>query len=399
MFFAKVLEADYSSTLALLLRYPSPEPYKPVTFIQDALFLQKNLNQEAVASLSSKYSGKVPSLVKQSQLDGQTSRSRPAAHGKIRHRGRSSASSGTPSSTVSPNRFNQKRLDSLFHDVSAGLQRRGENWGVARAVRGAMVEARRNIQNIQSSASTPPLWHADTVDREPSPPDMSLTAAQELSRRIIALEERNRSLATTLRDAIDDLRGRRDTPECDNNSSSKDNMDGPAITKLQFVQECLEDSTKSAIEPAKPINSIKVAENNDRTSTGGSATSTAGGDETIDDPSNASATSNKHGKSEHAAPLGSAVAGAPKVVKPVALRPATRAPLAESSFSWMLGDHQHRSSFVSSASDPPEHRRSIDRGRYGSLFGDARGSAKDKFIENGEEEVALSRLQEAPEPH
>ena len=56
-----------------------------------------------------------------------------------------------------------------------------------------------------------------------------------------------------------------------------------------------------------------------------------------------------------------------------------RRPLAQSEFSWMLGDNTHRSSFVSSASLPPDQsRRSESRSRQGSLFGDGRDEKREQ---------------------
>jgi TBC1 domain family protein 5 len=59
--------------------------------------------------------------------------------------------------------------------------------------------------------------------------------------------------------------------------------------------------------------------------------------------------------------------------------PPSRRPLAQSEFSWMLGDNTHRSSFVSSASLPPDQsRRSESRSRQGSLFGDGRDEKREE---------------------
>jgi TBC1 domain family protein 5 len=56
-----------------------------------------------------------------------------------------------------------------------------------------------------------------------------------------------------------------------------------------------------------------------------------------------------------------------------------RRPLAQSEFSWMLGDNTHRSSFVSSASLPPDQsRRSESRSRQGSLFGDGQDEKREQ---------------------
>lgn len=69
-------------------------------------------------------------------------------------------------------------------------------------------------------------------------------------------------------------------------------------------------------------------------------------------------------------------------VTPLPLRPTTsssgvRPPLADSEFSWMLGEHTHRSTFVSSASLPPDQRRHSESRFKSPLFGDARDQARE----------------------
>lgn len=65
--------------------------------------------------------------------------------------------------------------------------------------------------------------------------------------------------------------------------------------------------------------------------------------------------------------------------KPTPRRPATRPSLAESEFSWMLGDNRYRSSFVSSVSVPPEQSRQGDaKEKQNPLFGDGREEGRGK---------------------
>jgi TBC1 domain family protein 5 len=70
----------------------------------------------------------------------------------------------------------------------------------------------------------------------------------------------------------------------------------------------------------------------------------------------------------------------------------SRPSLAESEFSWMLGDHAHRSSFVSSASVPPDQsRRSESSSRPSPLFGEGREDGR-KGRGDEDDGLALSSL-------
>lgn len=70
-----------------------------------------------------------------------------------------------------------------------------------------------------------------------------------------------------------------------------------------------------------------------------------------------------------------------------------RPSLAQSSFSWMLGEDQHKSSFVSPSPFPSERRAA--REKAGFLFGESKNSAegktqKGKTIEESEDEEVIN---------
>src|SRR5204863_8827540 len=172
------------------------------------LYLEQNLTPEGAAFLVSKYSGRSPMLNIQSKVASPIPSSKLAPRKRNQsQRALSNKTSESGSPGRSPARANQKGLDSFLHGVSEGLHRRTEGWGVAKVVRGAMIEARRNIQSIQSSASTPALRYADSSDYDsPSPPQTSFSHSREFSIKIAALENRNKALAVMLHDAVDELR-------------------------------------------------------------------------------------------------------------------------------------------------------------------------------------------------
>ncbi|PGH11591.1 hypothetical protein AJ80_07061 [Polytolypa hystricis UAMH7299] len=388
----QLLEADYSTALTLLLRYPSPEPHKPVAFVQDALYLEGNPTYEGAAFLISKYSGKEPNFAKERKVMESSNNRRPGPRRKAHHsRDVSIESTEHGSPGLSPVRLSQKRLDSLFQDVSSGLHRRAEGWNVGKVVRGAMVEARRNIQvGIQSSASSPAFRHTDDFDQpSPSPPQLNLAAPHELKARIAALENRSKALAAMVGEALDELR----TQKKPTNEEDKDTVNDSAesaFAKLQSVQTFLEDPTMPLSERSEVTVERKKPARNGPAPT---QSLTADTDTSEDSFTRVSTTGRRGAPSSLDALPETRVAEVSNVVKPVPFRPTARAPIAGSSFSWMLGDDGHRSSFVSSASAPPEHSRGGEnRGRPGSLFGDGQRDGGKRFTSDEEDGVALNKL-------
>ncbi|KAL1961365.1 hypothetical protein VTO42DRAFT_93 [Malbranchea cinnamomea] len=154
----QLLESDYSSALGLLLRYPSVHPHRAVDFVLDALFLAQNLSPEGASSLIQKYSGVTPRFrgrTPNSPLKSRTARAPPPKNHYVNKESHLRVVDNT-SPKRSPVRIG---LDTFFQDVSEGLYRRTEAWGVARAVRGAVGEARRNMEQMRSSASSPGQMH------------------------------------------------------------------------------------------------------------------------------------------------------------------------------------------------------------------------------------------------
>ncbi|EEH45300.1 uncharacterized protein PADG_01450 [Paracoccidioides brasiliensis Pb18] len=386
----QLLDADYSSSLRLLLQYPSPMPYKPITFVEDALFLEQNQDCEGATLLIQKYSGKTPDPNK--QWKPRSSLTVPLftpRRKKSTSRERGPVSSGSTSPSVSSVRIHQRRLDSLFQDVSEGLHRRTEGWGVTNAVRGAMVEARRNIQSIQSSASTPQLLQTESSSRESTDsPPMNFATERELNDRISALEIRNQALARMLGNAINELRIQQEDPS----KSTTEAMD-LALAKIQFVQVYLEDPTIPIPEETKPTTWAAVSAHSSEPVLGEhvKVATTALAKKESNPP-------NGEQRPEKKSPLHpfteTRVSEVENMSKPVSFRspPTMRAPLSESSFSWMLGDDKLRSGLITSVLPPPEQNRNS-----ATLFGDARGDGKKNVTGDEEEGVLLNRLRRGPE--
>ncbi|KAF3491622.1 TBC1 domain family member 5 [Arthroderma uncinatum] len=399
----QLMEADYSTALSLLLKYPSPEPIKPRTFVLDALYIEHNTTFEGASYLFAKYSGKpIPQRARNSIS--------PPRIGSTTRQKSSSISRdifNTPSS--SPNRLNSKRLDSIFQDVSEGLYRRAEGWGVTKAVRGAVVEARRNMQNLQAGASSSTVFNHDGPAWDsPSPPRISLATVRELNLKISTLEQRNKALAMMLGDALDTLQTHPSTAkEKDQDGSENLQSMDEVVARIQKVKTCLQD-------PAIPLDAegrpeakqpCSIARSSDDSPTRVKVTKelpsspTVGSQKATARPSTEQLQENtkitkatKEPQSPRSPPSSiSTLSPTTNTIKGRPIRP-TRTSVRDSSFSWILGDDQDRPSFATSASEPPEQRREPSKSLFTGPEGDDRAAGQPDI-----EGLVLADLQHAPQ--
>ena len=362
----------------MLLRYPPSEPHSPQAFVHDALYLEQNPTAERGSFLISKYSGRPPESSKRRSRSG----IRPAmkAHLWEDFKGRSASSSPD----FSPARNTPKSLEALLQDVSQGIQRRTEAWGVAKAVRGAVTEARKNMQTMhyepgpRFGAARPrpvPTVAIKGAPQGPTPTELGLRT------KIDRLEERNQELATLLGQALKDLRVQLDTVkdlETTTNGTVKQ-----ALERVQSVQSCLEDSrlpppvgstshtvTVDSLLPQSPppasesanhLETPDMAESHGPKSARPSSLADVAGPginrgttEAISVAISSATTTDGHGDAGREGP-----------------RAVVRPSLSDAGFSWMLGGNRGLSTFVSQASVPPEQTRHQDHPRKGSspLFG------------------------------
>jgi len=393
------MDADYSSALTLLLRYPTPpDTQGPSTFVGDALHLSKNLSLEGGSYIISKYSGR-PTQVASQRTSGSYRRSRTRK-----------PTSATPENSVrrrspirSPARFLQEQggIEGILQEAAKGVYSRGEKWGVSRALRGA-------VQGLQSGSSSPrrsPLagvrWSLDD-GKQVSSNDEQLTA------RIEALETRNKALAKMLEGAIEDLVVQEKAFAKEKEEAAANAL-SLALAKVQFVQVYLEDSSMPLVPEApaqevdersntnpEPVVTIqsppagkiaavseeKSEEKSSQTEAKAPSATIAKTSEIKCDP-----TDQVKSNSPPTIPKIQEPSPAPRPdtpVDPPPLKPKTfkekplpspfhqpRPSLAQSSFSWMLGPDQRKSSFVSASPFPPEKKReSATRGKVGFLFGE-----------------------------
>ncbi|KAM5514531.1 TBC1 domain family member 5 [Fusarium oxysporum f. sp. phaseoli] len=363
-----LLEADYSVCLQLLLKYPPPSgAHGPHTFVDDALYLRDHLSPSGGSSLIMKYTGKMPTL----SSPPQTSRAgTPSFRGfnSFKHRG-----PGPRPQISSPSRFLQQQggMEALFQGAAKGAKgvyERGEKLGINQAVRDAMGEIKRNLNEARSAP------------RSPQP----LVNDQESARSLVALERRNQQLAAMLDETVDNLKAI-SASNLDDKAKSLELIE-IAAAKVQFVKIYLDDSSMEvpALQSPPPEDSpqeVAVAETTIVQPEPVSVASTE-----VDISALQISESKKSPESESARPPSSdrmdivahddgksANSLAPSRPAPVP----TRSTLAQSSFSWMLEPDESGSSKASPASNkspPPQHKKkmsnSVSREKNAFLFGE-----------------------------
>ncbi|EAW11499.1 GTPase-activating protein GYP6 [Aspergillus clavatus NRRL 1] len=375
----QLLSADYSGALTILLRYPSPEPHSPQSFVQDGLYLEQNPTSERGMFLISKYSGKPADSSR--TLDRSKERSISARRFNFRNTLRESSQASSPSR--SPARSSPISFEALLQDFSDGLQRRTESWGVAKAVRGAVTEARKNMQAIQSDRLVrTPLYDAavSAVDTKDSSRREKSEMLGNLKAELQSLHERNRTLAKTLSQSLDDII---------NQLAKLEGSDKPAaaalrqaLTGVQSVQASLEDPSssqatvaghdaarddtplKQVSEPMAPLEKQDTLEQ-------------VGPSQPLTVTGRARVSTRSSGSSIEGEIKAQKLASSNKMPSARPLRHTTRPSLADSEFSWMLGGNRHLSSFVSPISAPPEQTRHGEmKNKSQTLFGNEDGEPR-----------------------
>lgn len=366
-----LMEADYSTALTLLLRYslPRSSPNKPVSLVKDAFYLDQNRTPQAGAKLILHYSGKSPDprdkkggkksrnstdlSMHRRQVPGSQNHNKPIPRPVgISSPGRTSAAGFLPQ---------QKGLESLFHEVSGNLQKRTEGWNLSKTIQGAVNEVKRNMNN--SLAASPQIPRIPSLSEENpikqigdgSPGDESFL------RRIHELEQRNKALAKMLDGALESLRSVKfNEPEAKATVEATFNI---SLAKIQFVSVYLSDP-EIPIPPEESATSQFEAPNMAEKQIPGTD---------VQDVEAAKSEQPTQAEVPIAAPVPNAKVDPAPGRKPLAqvtpqheARRQQRPSLAESSFSFMLGEGRHRSSFVSGVADLPEQTR-VEQSRQAEL--------------------------------
>ncbi|KAF8251961.1 RabGAP/TBC [Wilcoxina mikolae CBS 423.85] len=313
----KLIEADYSTALTLLLRYPSPSV--PVTLVEDAMYLRDNLSPGSGKHIITKYSKRSPAA----------HQPRPAPQ-KPKHPRRPMSPSMKPL-------FQTGQIESIVQDVARNVLYKSEKWGVNRAVREAVVEVKKNVQGYQQPQHK---QLANTKEEELA------KLNRELTKRLQAEEERRRQLARILDTSLGVL----------SNENVQKAEKEDAMKRISHVKECLLDGARSLdrdlLQPSTPP-AVSPKSKSRRLST-----STTKHDQTLP-----STTSSR--PKPPVSPPGTFVKTSFKNNSDpdfISLAQRPRATLAQSSFAWMLGDDpvsKYRSGFVESNKDE-ESSKSMD---------------------------------------
>jgi TBC1 domain family protein 5 len=398
----QLINGGYDEALPLLLRYPPlPPEHQPSGFVEDAAYLQNNLNPQGGAHIITKYTGRTPSTSEQTRPS--TPRLDSKQFSADNHTSRRAFS---PFST--PSRLIQESggFDSLLQDAARGVYLKGEQWGVNKAVRDAVVEVRKNVQTLQSRSPIPGSALESSMSGQAT---SGRDNTSELLTKIDELHRRNKALASMLQNAVGDLWAQQDTESADDERTKTFTM---AVAKVQLVQVYLEDSSLQVAPDEAVLDSAQTK------------TETSGAREPIPPPQD-------HYKpaldqtTAQTKPGESIVTATPQSSKPAALtdtstptKAPTKAPKSrnskaspaptslevaapstdpssrpslQSSFSWMLGQPQEENSNKPSstheaprslfdspfaaasspyASSPPPKRANAARSKSSFLFGD-----------------------------
>ncbi|KAK6414925.1 hypothetical protein LTR95_017659, partial [Oleoguttula sp. CCFEE 5521] len=332
----ELMEGDYNGVLTSLLRYPAPDKdFRPQTFVTDALYLRDHMHATGGSVLVLKYSGRLL------QPTGKRPVTPPALQRNI----------------------------TAFSGVNAARAALNRTQGISKAVRSAVDEVHRKAQELRDAPT-------------PSPPPRKRWPAPDIpAKRVKELEHRNVQLGKLLEGAVAELweYQRQAAKEAEDGSDAqhKEAIDqlSIAIAKVQFVQVSLSDSNvavpslpeaaAAALDPAPGsigatpavdalrkhiLPPVSLERNSEAMSGSEAATSiSATGYVPLDSTSERSPQGS----------LGNDAESSTLSHRP----PATRPALAESSYSFMLGQDAARKSPPGFFDDQRQNR--------GYLFGNA----------------------------
>ncbi|KAL9102489.1 MAG: hypothetical protein Q9163_002354 [Psora crenata] len=349
----QLLEADYTAALTLLLRYPVPQPpHGPSTFVSDALYLRDNLLLDGGDHIISKYSHKSPETTVTRKLPKKVRRARV---GDKEGAQRAMAPSMPPSRLLLQE---QGGIEHMIQEAAKGVYNRGEKWGVAKALRGA-------VQGLQSANASPrpalerSHWSLDSGRIAPEGQSPDLVA------KIRALEERNKALAKMLETAMNEMWSRQNHVEANTSTDNGSDALSLAIVKVQFVQVYLENPSMplpadmlSATQHEKgfPPNGLHSPPAEDRLPPHVAI------DEPISEKPLPVRTKPKLPRSP-----GKSSPSPSQPTTPCKPSHRTRPSLTQASYSWMLGEEQPKSGFVAAS---PLAASAAGRGRTDRLFGE-----------------------------
>ena len=265
--------------------------------------------------------------------------------------------------SMSPSRFlqEQKGIEHIIQEAAKGIYLRGEKWGVAKALRGA-------VQGLQSGSASPRSSSEKSRWSLDSGKVVSDDASRDLVAKIQALEKRNKSLASMLEKAMDELWIQQKDLQPQMGKEGGSDALSLAIAKVQFVQVYLENASMPLPAEMLDITNIDnvVPETGLSSPQPGHKTPPSTlAEQIIDEKPLLTRTKPKFQRSPSKPSLSSSPFQEPAT--PPKPGHKTRPPLSQSPFSWMLGEEQRKSGFVATS---PFASSTTSRGRTGSLFSD-----------------------------
>lgn len=345
----RLIDADYTTAITTLTKLDLPEEGDSVrAIVRDALELARHKTEEAGADITQLRTGRRQYT---NPLGGGEPVARSSTPQNRSHR-RVRSQHQTPS--PSPARFTtpQKHLETLFSNVSNNFQKNAEGWSVqnvSKALKGAVGEARRNLEQYQVGHSR---GSSLDIPRDgASTEHISEGINQSLVDRLKKLEERNQALAKMLEDVQETLRKWKATnPQL---PGIVEDVFNTALAKMQFVSVYLSDSD-IPIPEHSPVAEQKALKHSDEESSTHSPSSKQNEPNSSKDDTDMVKSTNAETR-ETQNLQGSSQQETTMSPTP---RSSVRPSLAESSFSFMLGEKPHRSSFVRSTPMPEERRGS-----------------------------------------
>lgn len=348
----QLIDADYTTAITTLTRLNMPkEGDSARAIIKDAALLVKTKTSEAGADITQLRTGKR----QYHNPLGEDIVPRVSTPSTRTHRRIKSQQASSPS--PSPARFAtpQKHLESLFSNVSNNFQKNAEGWSVqnvSKALRGAVGEARRNLEHLQTSHSRNSSMDFPRQSTESDP--LGSATNDDLAARVKQLEDRNKALAKMLEGAQETLRKWKSTNS--QSESTEEDVFNTALARIQFVSVYLADSEISipAMSPVTEKNAesamveYKMHPDDEEAST----------DRKDQTREAQTSVKNDVGSGERDSSKPDTVVSRGRTPSTSPKRAAgTRPSLANSSFSFMLGEDRHRSSFVKSKPLPEERRQ------------------------------------------
>ncbi|GAB1731933.1 hypothetical protein NU195Hw_g9107t1 [Hortaea werneckii] len=237
----ELIESDYNTAIALLLRYPQPHRDHPAqSFVIDALYLRDHLSTEGSGYLILKYTGRPLMPTDRPATPPALQRNITNFSGANAAKAAAAAAGGLRPQ----NAFRQKaNIESLMQSTAKNIYARGESLGIGKAVRNAVDEVHKRAQEIRDT-QTPSL-----------PPRAPHGGHGALYGKIKSLEARNAQLSKLLHGAVNELW---DYQKLVAEKEKKPDESGPsheleqlsmAIAKAQFVQVYLSDPSLPLSEP------------------------------------------------------------------------------------------------------------------------------------------------------